>query len=172
MRILRSPPRPAFSRSSRRTMRSAAAPLWVLQAVLYCLSLSSLLLGLSSAHAEAEEFPLLFAQPAPRWAWLLGKAASRHDGPRDRVAAADPADRPRRRRDPAARGDGGSSLGRHARARGRRACGRLLGERSGARAPRCDGRLVRDAVRNRPPAARRVRHSVDPRAACPVGGRC
>jgi Cu-processing system permease protein len=53
-----------------------AAPLWVLQAVLYCLSLSSLLLGLSSSHAEAEEFPLLFAQPAPRWAWLLGKAAS------------------------------------------------------------------------------------------------
>jgi Cu-processing system permease protein len=51
-----------------------AAPLWVLHAVLYCLSLSSLLLGLSSAHAEADEFPLLFAQPAPRWAWLLGKA--------------------------------------------------------------------------------------------------
>ena len=53
---------------------SGAAPLWVLHAVLYCLSLSSLLLGLSSAHAEADEFPLLFAQPAPRWAWLLGKA--------------------------------------------------------------------------------------------------
>jgi hypothetical protein len=53
---------------------SGAAPLWVLQAVLYCLSLSSLLLGLSSAHAEADEFPLLFAQPAPRWAWLYGKA--------------------------------------------------------------------------------------------------
>ncbi len=55
---------------------SGAAPLWVLHAVLYCLSLSSLLLGLSSAHAEADEFPLLFAQPAPRWAWLLGKAAA------------------------------------------------------------------------------------------------
>jgi len=53
---------------------ASAAPLWVLHAVLYCLSLSALLLGLSSAHGEAEEFPLLFAQPAPRWAWLLGKA--------------------------------------------------------------------------------------------------
>ena len=53
---------------------SGAAPLWVLHAVSYCLSLSSLLLGLSSAHAEADEFPLLFAQPAPRWAWLWGKA--------------------------------------------------------------------------------------------------
>jgi hypothetical protein len=53
-----------------------AAPLWVLHAVLYCLSLSALLLGLSSAHAEADEFPLLFTQPAPRWAWLLGKAAA------------------------------------------------------------------------------------------------
>jgi Cu-processing system permease protein len=55
---------------------SGAAPLWVLHAVLYCLSLSSLLLGLSSSHAEADEFPLLFAQPAPRWAWLLGKLAA------------------------------------------------------------------------------------------------
>jgi hypothetical protein len=54
---------------------TAAAPLWVLHAVIYCLSLSSLLLGLSSAHAEADEFPILFTQPAPRWAWLLGKAA-------------------------------------------------------------------------------------------------
>jgi hypothetical protein len=52
------------------------APVWVLHAVLYCLSLSSLLLGLSSAHAEADELPLLFTQPAPRWAWLLGKAAA------------------------------------------------------------------------------------------------
>src|SRR5690349_15983738 len=45
-----------------------AAPLWVLHAVLYCLSLSALLLGLSSAHGEADEFALLFTQPAPRWA--------------------------------------------------------------------------------------------------------
>lgn len=54
---------------------AGAAPWWVLQATLYCLSLSTLLLGLSSAHGEADEFPLLFAQPAPRWAWLAGKAA-------------------------------------------------------------------------------------------------
>lgn len=53
---------------------SGAAPWWVLQAVLYCLSLSAMLLGLSSAHGEADEFALLFAQPAPRWAWLAGKA--------------------------------------------------------------------------------------------------
>ena len=55
---------------------TSAAPLWVLHAVLYCLSLSALLLGLSSAHGEADEFPLLFAQPAPRWAWLMGKVAA------------------------------------------------------------------------------------------------
>lgn len=54
---------------------AGAAPWWVLQGVLYCLSLSSMLLGLSSAHGEAEEFPLLFAQPAPRGAWLVGKSA-------------------------------------------------------------------------------------------------
>jgi hypothetical protein len=54
---------------------AAAAPLWLLHGVIYCLSLSALLLGLSSAHAEADEFPLLFAQPAARWAWLLGKAS-------------------------------------------------------------------------------------------------
>ena len=53
---------------------AAAAPWWVLQAVLYCLSLSTLLLGLNSAHGEAEEFPILFTQPIPRSAWLLGKA--------------------------------------------------------------------------------------------------
>lgn len=54
---------------------SNAAPWWVLQAVLYCLSLSALLLGLNSAHGEADEFPLLFSQPAPRSVWLAGKAA-------------------------------------------------------------------------------------------------
>ncbi|MEO5819715.1 MAG: hypothetical protein ABIT71_04365 [Vicinamibacteraceae bacterium] len=52
-----------------------AAPMWVLHAVLYCLSLSALLLGLSSAQGEADEFPLLFTQPVSRAAWLLGKAA-------------------------------------------------------------------------------------------------
>ena len=40
-----------------------SAPAWVLQAVLYCLSLSSLLLGLSAAHGDADEFPVLFTQP-------------------------------------------------------------------------------------------------------------
>lgn len=53
-----------------------SAPWWVLQAVLYCVSLSALLLGLSSAQGEAPEFPLLFTQPAPRWAWLAGKGAA------------------------------------------------------------------------------------------------
>lgn len=53
-----------------------SAPAWVLQAVLYCLSLSSLLLGLSAAHGDADEFPLLFTQPVARSAWLAGKAAA------------------------------------------------------------------------------------------------
>jgi Cu-processing system permease protein len=53
-----------------------SAPAWVLQAVLYCLSLSSLLLGLSAAHGDAEEFPLLFTQPVAHWAWLAGKASA------------------------------------------------------------------------------------------------
>lgn len=50
-----------------------AAPAWALQSVLYCLSLSSLLLGLSAAHGDTEEFPLLFTQPVGRGAWLVGK---------------------------------------------------------------------------------------------------
>lgn len=54
--------------------QSAAA--WVLQAVLYCLSLSSLLLGLSAAQGDADEFPLLFTQPVSRAVWLAGKAAA------------------------------------------------------------------------------------------------
>jgi hypothetical protein len=52
-----------------------AAPWWALQTVLYCLSLSSVLIGLNSAHGESDEFPMIFTQPAPRWAWLLGKGA-------------------------------------------------------------------------------------------------
>jgi len=51
-----------------------SAPAWVLQAVLYCLSLSSLLLGLSAAHGDAEEFPVLFTQPVGRATWLTGKS--------------------------------------------------------------------------------------------------
>jgi hypothetical protein len=53
-----------------------SAPLWVLQAVLYCLSLSSLLLGLSAAQGDAEEFSLIFTQPVGRGAWLAGKTAA------------------------------------------------------------------------------------------------
>ena len=53
-----------------------SAPAWVLQAVLYCLSLSSLLLGLSAAHGDAEEFSMLFTQPVSREAWLAGKSAA------------------------------------------------------------------------------------------------
>ena len=53
-----------------------SAPAWVLQAVLFCLSLSSLLLGLSAAHGDADEFPMLFTQPVSRAAWLAGKATA------------------------------------------------------------------------------------------------
>jgi Cu-processing system permease protein len=53
-----------------------SAPGWILQAVLFCLSLSSLLLGLSAAHGDADEFPLLFTQPVSRGAWLAGKATA------------------------------------------------------------------------------------------------
>ena len=53
-----------------------SAPAWVLQGVLYCLSLSSLLLGLSAAHGDADEFPLLFTQPIGHGAWLTGKLAA------------------------------------------------------------------------------------------------
>jgi hypothetical protein len=53
-----------------------AAPVWALQAVLYCLSLSSVVLGLSSAHGEIDEFELLFAQPVSRRAYLAGKIAA------------------------------------------------------------------------------------------------
>lgn len=52
------------------------APAWVLQGVLYCLSLSALLLGLSAAQGDAEEFPLLFTQPVGRGAWLAGKVSA------------------------------------------------------------------------------------------------
>lgn len=54
----------------------AAAPgtaWWVLNGVIYVASLSALLLGLSSAQAEAEEFPLLFTQPLRIGCWVAGK---------------------------------------------------------------------------------------------------
>lgn len=49
---------------------------WLLHAVLYAISLSALLLGLSSAHAETEEFTWLLGQPAGIGPWLAGKAAA------------------------------------------------------------------------------------------------
>lgn len=52
---------------------SPATAWWILNGVIYVASLSSLLLGLSSAQAEAEEFALLFTQPIRiRW-WVAGK---------------------------------------------------------------------------------------------------
>lgn len=53
-----------------------SAVAWVLQGTLYCLSLSSLLLGISAAQGDADEFPLIFTQPTARGAWLAGKAAA------------------------------------------------------------------------------------------------
>jgi ABC-2 type transport system permease protein/Cu-processing system permease protein len=52
------------------------APWWLLHAVLYAVSLSALLLGLSSAQAEAEEFTWLLGQPAGPGPWLFGKAGA------------------------------------------------------------------------------------------------
>jgi ABC-2 type transport system permease protein/Cu-processing system permease protein len=49
---------------------------WLLHAVLYAVSLSALLLGLSSAQAEAEEFAWLLGQPTGMGAWLAGKAGA------------------------------------------------------------------------------------------------
>jgi len=46
---------------------------WLLHAVLYAVSLSALLLGLSSAQAESEEFVWLLGQPAGIGPWLAGK---------------------------------------------------------------------------------------------------
>jgi len=47
---------------------------WLLHAVLYTISLSTLLLGLSSAQAEADEFTWLLGQPSGIGSWLAGKA--------------------------------------------------------------------------------------------------
>jgi ABC-2 type transport system permease protein/Cu-processing system permease protein len=49
---------------------------WLLHAVLYAISLSALLLGLSSAHAEADEFTWLLGQPAGIGPWLAGKTVA------------------------------------------------------------------------------------------------
>lgn len=47
---------------------------WLLHAVLYAISLSALLLGLSSAQAEADEFTWLLGQPSGVGPWLAGKS--------------------------------------------------------------------------------------------------
>ena len=52
---------------------SSAAALFLLQITLYFVSLFALLLGVNSARAESEEWPLLFTQPVPRGAFLIGK---------------------------------------------------------------------------------------------------
>ncbi len=56
----------------------AAAPgasWWVLNGVIYVGSLSTLLLGLSSAQAEAEEFAVLFTHPIRIGSWVAGKCS-------------------------------------------------------------------------------------------------
>lgn len=50
-----------------------AAPMLILQIALYFVSLFALLIGTSSARAESNEWPLLFAQPSARSGFLLGK---------------------------------------------------------------------------------------------------
>ena len=52
---------------------ASAASLFLLQIALYFVSLFALLLGVNSARAESEEWPLLFSQPVPRSAYLVGK---------------------------------------------------------------------------------------------------
>lgn len=49
------------------------APMLLLQIGLYFVSLFALLIGTSSARAESQEWPLLFAQPIARPIFLLGK---------------------------------------------------------------------------------------------------
>jgi hypothetical protein len=54
---------------------STGAAWWIMNGVMYVASLSALLLGLSSAQAEADEFPLLFTQPLRVPWWVAGKGA-------------------------------------------------------------------------------------------------
>jgi len=51
----------------------STATLFLLQLALYFVSLFALLLGVNSARAEGHEWPLLFAQPVPRSAFVIGK---------------------------------------------------------------------------------------------------
>src|SRR5437868_11187650 len=50
-----------------------AIAFFVVQIALYFVSLFALLAGLSSAQAERDEWQLMFAQPVPRAAFVVGK---------------------------------------------------------------------------------------------------
>lgn len=50
-----------------------SVPVFILQAALYFVSLFALLAGASSAQAERDEWEMLFAQPVPRAAYVVGK---------------------------------------------------------------------------------------------------
>ena len=50
-----------------------ATGFFVLQIALYFVSLFALLAGISSAQGEREEWPMLFTQPVPRPAYVIGK---------------------------------------------------------------------------------------------------
>lgn len=52
------------------------APWWLMHAVLYAVSLSAVLFGLSSSQAEAEEMPWILGQPSGIGTWLAGKVAA------------------------------------------------------------------------------------------------
>jgi ABC-2 type transport system permease protein/Cu-processing system permease protein len=56
------------------TAESASAPLFfLLQISLYFVSLFAILIGVSAARAEAEEWPILLTQPVARWVYATGK---------------------------------------------------------------------------------------------------
>lgn len=55
---------------------ATGATMWILYAVLYAISLSAMLLGLSSAQAEAEEFPFLLTQPVGVGPIVAGKSVA------------------------------------------------------------------------------------------------
>lgn len=55
------------------TEAAGAAAFVLVQIALYFVSLFALLAGVSSARAESDEWPILFAQPMPRWACAVGK---------------------------------------------------------------------------------------------------
>lgn len=50
-----------------------ASAFFILQIVLYFVSLFALLVGVTAARAESEEWPQLFSQPVPRFAFVAGK---------------------------------------------------------------------------------------------------